>query len=76
MNLMLLRAALRGLSAYRPLLDAPVLSGAAAFLDAAARRDGEAALEAYNQLFYHLRAEGYPGLGSWLWDALRYTETP
>ena len=76
MNLMLLRAALRGLSAYRPLLDAPVLSGAAAFLDAAARRDGEAALEAYNQLFYCLRAEGYPGLGSWLWDALRYTETP
>ncbi len=76
MNLTVLRAALRGLSAYRPLLETPVLESALRFLDAAAQKDGEAALEAYDRLFYRLREEGYAGLGDWLWDALRYTETP
>ena len=76
MNWTVLRAALRGLSAYRPVLDAPMLREAAALVDAAAHRDGEAALGAYEALFYRLRAEGYSGLGAWLWDALRYTETP
>ena len=27
-------------------------------------------------MFYRLKAEGYSGLGTWLWDTLRYTETP
>ncbi len=76
MNLILLRASLRGLSAYRALLDTPVLSEVLRLLDAIAQKEGETALEAYNQLFYDLRAEGRSGLGSWLWDALRYTETP
>ena len=76
MNLILLRAQLRGLSAFRPLLDTPMLRDVLQLLDAAAQRDGEGALAAYDQLFYRLKAEGTPGLGAWLWDALRYTETP
>lgn len=76
MNLILLRAQLRGLSAFRSLLDTPMLKDALQLLDAAARRDGEGALAAYDQMFYHLKAEEYSGLGAWLWDTLRYTETP
>ena len=41
MNLILLRAQLRGLSAFRSLLDTPMLKDALQLLDAAARRDGE-----------------------------------
>ena len=76
MNLMLLRAALRGLSNCRPLLDTPLLQGALHLLDAVAARDGETALEEYDRLFYRLKEAGYPGLDAWLWDQLRYTETP
>ncbi len=76
MNLILLRAQLRGLSAFRSLLDTPMLKDALQLLNAAARRDGEGALAAYDQMFYLLKAEGYSGLGTWLWDTLRYTETP
>lgn len=76
MNLILLRAQLRGLSAFRSLLDTPLLKDALQLLDAAARRDGEGALAAYDQMFYRLKVEGYSGLGTWLWDTLRYTETP
>ena len=76
MNLILLRAQLRGLSAFRSLLDTPMLKDALQLLDAAARRDGEGALAAYDQMFYRLKVEGYSGLGTWLWDTLRYTETP
>ncbi len=76
MNLILLRTQLRGLSAFRSLLDTPMLKDALQLLDAAARRDGEGALAAYDQMFYLLKAEGYSGLGTWMWDTLRYTETP
>lgn len=76
MNLILLRAQLRGLSAFRSLLDTPMLKDALQLLDAAARRDGEGALAAYDQMFYRLKVEGYSGLGTWMWDTLRYTETP
>ena len=53
-----------------------MLKDALQLLDAAARRDGEGALAAYDQMFYLLKAEGYSGLGTWMWDTLRYTETP
>ena len=76
MNINQLRAALEGLSAFRPLLDTPVLGGALHLLQALHRGDGAGALGEYHQLFYRLREEGYLGLGAWLWDALRYTETP
>jgi len=71
-----LRAALRGISAYRNVLEAPLMVTACRLLDALAEGDGQTALEAYAALFYDLRAEGCATLGAWLWDALRYEESP
>ncbi len=76
MKLNALRAALRGLSAYRELRDAPVMNCVSLLLDALCYREGEAALDPYTSLFHLLRREGCEGLGDWLWDWLRYNETP
>ena len=76
MELNALRAALRGLSAYREIKDQPVMAQALRLLDALAQGRGEEALDAYAALFYRLRQENFSGLGSWLWDYLRYTESP
>ena len=76
MELNALRAALRGLSAYRNLTAQPVLLQMGRLLDALAQGRGEEALDAYTAVFYHLREEGFSGLGDWLWDRLRCTETP
>ena len=76
MELNALRAALRGISAYRELTGTTVMFNAATLLDALSNREGEDALTAYTALFYILRQEGCEGLGDWLWDYLRYTETP
>ena len=76
MELNALRAALRGLSPYRNLTAQPVLLQMGRLLDALAQGRGEEALDAYTAVFYHLREEGFSGLGDWLWDRLRYTETP
>ena len=76
MELNALRAALRGISACRELTTAAVMSNAAALLDALYQKKGEEALSVYTALFYTLRQEGCEGLGDWLWDRLRYTETP
>lgn len=76
MELNALRAALRGISAYRELTGTTVMFNAATLLDALSNREGEDALTAYTALFYTLRQEGCEGLGDWLWDWLRYTETP
>ena len=72
----LLRASLLGLTAYRYLrAKAPMLQ-AELLLQALCNGDGDAALEQYSALFYTLRAEGCQGLGDWLWDQLRYEESP
>ncbi len=76
MELNALRAALRGISAYRELTGTAIMFNAATLLDALSNREGEDALTAYTALFYTLRQEGYEGLGDWLRDWLRYTETP
>lgn len=76
MELNALRAALRGVAAYRELTSSAVMFNAATLLDALSNREGEDALTAYTALFYTLRQEGCEGLGDWLWDWLRYTETP
>lgn len=76
MELNALRAALRGLSAYREIKDQPVMVQALRLLDALAQGRGEEALDAYTALFYRLRQENFSGLGSWLWDYLRYAESP
>ena len=76
MELNALRAALRGLSAYREIKGQPVMAQALRLLDALAQGRGEEALDAYTALFYRLQQENFSGLGSWLWDYLRYTESP
>ena len=76
MDLISLRAALMGVSAYCELKEQPVLVQVRALLDALHARQGERAMECYARLFHTLRREGFQGLGDWLWDALRYTEGP
>ena len=76
MELNALRAALRGISAYRDVTNTSVLSGIWMLLDALYQKNGEEALEEYVSRFHVLRSDGYEGLGDWLWDWLRYTETP
>ena len=76
MELTAMRAALRGLSAFRALRERPVMVHMFSLLDALRLERGEQALDAYTALFYALRQEGCAGLGDWLWDALRYGESP
>ena len=76
MELNALRAALRGISAYRELTNTTIMRNVRALLDALHRTSGEEALEAYVALFHVLRSDGREGLGDWLWDYLRYNETP
>ena len=74
MELNALRAALRGISVCRELTDQPLFAGIRELLDALHDKNGEEALECYASRFYVLRADGYEGIGDWLWDQLRYTE--
>ena len=76
MELNALRAALRGISAYREVTNTTVLGGIWMMLDALYQKNGEEALEEYVSRFHVLRSDGYEGLGDWLWDYLRYNETP
>lgn len=76
MELNALRAALRGISAYREVTNTTVLGGIWMMLDALYQKNGEEALEEYVSQFHVLRSDGYEGLGDWLWDWLRYNETP
>ena len=76
MELRAMRAALRGVSAFRDVMDKPVLAQAAGLLDALHKGQGERALDCYTALFSALREAGFQGVGAWLWDALRYTESP
>ena len=76
MNLKTMLAALQGVTAYKDLLTQPVMERALRLVTCAAHGDGLGGLEAYTDLFYQLRVEGYPGLGQWLGDALRWSEGP
>ena len=87
MNFSSLRYALRGLSAYRGLLDELVFDQATTLIytlsvgqtEQQEGQDpvwGEEALSAYACLFQALCDGGFNGIGDWLWDKLRYTETP
>ena len=76
MELNALRAALRGVSAYRELTNTTVMYNVHTLLDALHRSNGEEALDAYAALFHVLRLDSFDGLGDWLWDRLRYTESP
>ncbi len=76
MSLQKVRAALLGVSAYKNLLALPLPQRFVRLLDALAARQGEEALAAYTDFFYELKTEGYMGLGDWLWDALRFADSP
>ena len=76
MNLMSLRACLQGVSAFRDLMQQPIFLHTIDLLDALNVRQGERAMDAYCALFHALRKEGFQGMGLWLWDQLRYMESP
>ena len=76
MTMETLRFALSGVAAYRHILDTPQLRLVRSLLDKLARQDSVGAAEDYAALFFALRADHYTGLGEWLHDQLRYTESP
>lgn len=67
---------LSALSAYRDLLDQPVMQSVFQLARAVEQSKGLDAVGAYSQLFYQLHQEGYPSLGAWLSQALRWSEGP
>jgi len=76
MNMKSLWIALRGVSAYKDILSAPVMDCALRLARSVAEGDGDRGLDAYTDLFYQLRLAGHGGLGSWLAEALRWSEGP
>ena len=72
----MLRCALRGVAAYRPIVDEPVMRLALGVLDKLAAGDGSGAVEDYARLFYALRSAGSRSLGEWLDGRLRDRESP
>ena len=76
MNLTTMLPALQGVTAYKDVLELPVMERALRLVTSLAHGDGLGGLEAYTDLFYQLRLEDCPGLGSWLGDALRWSEGP
>lgn len=71
-----LYCALRGVAAYKHLMDQPLMELTMALLDALSAGRGEEAVERYTRLFYALHTEGCGSLGQWLYDKLRYLEAP
>ena len=53
-----LRCALRGVAAYRHIVDAPLMGLTLELLDRLASGDGTGAVERYARLFYELRQAG------------------
>lgn len=71
-----LRCALRGVAAYRHIIDTPLMSQALSMLDRLALGDGAGAMEEYAKLFYALRCAGSPSLGAWLHSQLLDRPSP
>lgn len=76
MNFKTLFAALQGVSAYKDIMDTPVMEAAVRLTRCAVYEDGLGGLGAYTDLFYRLHAEGFDGLGAWLGEALSRSEGP
>lgn len=76
MNMKTMLAALQGVTAYKDILTLPVMEQALRLAACAVYGDGLGGLEAYTDLFYQLRQEGFTGLGGWLGNALRWSEGP
>lgn len=76
MNTMTILAALQGITVYKDVLALPASQCAVRLVSAVTHRDGLGGLEAYTDLFYQLRLAGHAGLGSYLGEALRWSESP
>ena len=76
MDLRALSLSLRGLTVYRDLLSHPVMECALRLAQSAADNNTAEGTEAYGELFYRLSLSGHDGLGSWLAEALRWSEGP
>ena len=76
MTLEALRYALLGVSAYRNIVEEPLMKEVSALLEAVSGGRGGEALERYANVFYRLHQEGYETLGGWLHDKLRYEDGP
>ena len=76
MNMKTMLAALQGITAYKDILNQPVMECALRLTTRTVYGDGLGGLEAYTDLFYQLRVAGHPGLGSYLGEALRWSEGP
>ena len=76
MTLEQLRIALKGVSAYRNMMNTPEMETITALLDALHRGDGDGAVDCYTRLFYLLRQGQWPSLGHWMVDKLKYEEAP
>lgn len=76
MNLDALRASLLGISAYRAVMDHPVMQKVMGLLTCLHQKDGEGALLAYTDLFYSMRQFSIPGLGALLHHHLRFDFSP
>ena len=71
-----LLASLRGLTVYRDLLSEPVMECALRLVQSVADKKHDEGLAAYGELFYQLARSGHDGLGSWLAETLRRSESP
>lgn len=74
MELTALQGRLACLTNCNTLLDDETFRVYRDLLDALVKGDG--AGQRYARLYYQLKARGYGGLGDFLWDWLRYTDTP
>ena len=72
----MLRCALRGVAAYRHIVEEPLMDLALGVLDRLSAGDGPGAAEDYARLFYALRQAGAVSLGDWLDSQLRDRESP
>ena len=72
----MLRCALRGVAAYRHIVEEPLMDLALGVLDRLSAGDGPGAAEDYARLFYALRQAGAVSLGDWLDCQLRDRESP
>ncbi len=67
---------LLSMTAYRNIAALPVIAALTQTLQAAGNKQGEQALQAYSQAFYQLHEAGYPSLGAYVQDHLRYDTAP
>lgn len=65
-------------SAYRSFLELPAVAALRRLIDELAREtpDGTALMNDYAEVFYQLQLAGHDSLGGYLWEHLRYDETP